>query len=82
MNGYRSGENCFMEVRQLLDGVSTRFAEMCVGVVEYKLHEDCAFEEEKRLKNSFFEKVLKSIMVMCIKEGMLTINKSLKDRGK
>ena len=56
MNGYRSGGNCFMEVRQLLDGVSTRFAEMSVGVVEYKLHEDRAFQKEKRLKNSFFKK--------------------------
>ena len=40
MNGYRSRENCFMVFGQLLDGVSTRFAEMSVGVVEYKLRQD------------------------------------------
>ena len=47
-----------MEFRQLLDGVSTRFAEMSVGIVKYKLHEDRAFEKEKCLKNSFFENFL------------------------
>ena len=82
MKGYRSGEDCFMEARQLLEVVSRRFSEMSVGVVEYKLHEDREFEKEKHLRNSFFKNFLMSVMVMCIKEGMLTINKSLKDRGK
>ena len=72
MNGYRSRENCVMVFGQLLDGVSMRFAEMSVGVVEYKLHQDRAFEKEKHLKNSFFENFLMSAVVMCIKEGNLT----------
>ena len=55
---------------------------MSVGVVEYKLHQDRAFEKEKHLKNSFLENFLMSVMVMCIKEGKLIINKSLKDREK
>ena len=82
MNGYGSEGNCFMEVRQLLDGVSMRFAELSVGVVEYKLHEDHAFEKGKHLKDSFFKNFLMRVMMMCINEGMLTINGSLKDRGK
>ena len=80
MNGYGSREGCFTDLKQMLNGVSMRFAEMNIDFIEYNLNSTC--EKEEHLKNQFFEKFFMSVMVMCIKEGVSIINKSLKDRGR
>ena len=59
MNGYGSREGCFMDLKQMLNGVSMRFAEMNIDFTEYNLNSTC--EKEEHLKNQFFENLL-----MCI----------------
>ena len=61
----------------MLNGISMRFVEMNI---DFNFNSTC--RKEEHLKNQFFENLLMSVMVMCIKEGMSIINKSLKDRGR
>ena len=83
MNSYGSREGCFMDLKQMLNGISMRFAEMNIDFIKYNnLNFNSTCEKEEHLKNQFFENFLMSMMVMCIKEGMSIINKSLKDRGR
>ena len=81
MSGYGSREGCFINLKQMLNGVSMRFAEMNIDFIEYNLNFNSKCEKEEHLKNQLFENFFISVMVMCIKEGVSIINKSLKDRG-